>query len=233
MRWALVILLLPAFPVAGGEGHEGEKLYRDLEKQVGQAKVVRVAFASKLLKGGKEAGHFKGVVDLGEGDRARVAVKGEAEGKAFTLEMTSDGKQLKVVATPPGGEKEEPLPKHFGALVRTGLSRVGSTAALLLGFSREGGGGQEEPDLDKRFRVSDFRLGANAKVEGREARVIAYKVTPTGRADPVLLKLWLDAKTRLPLKRELSDEKRGFRIIETYSEFTVGAKGEPGPRPGA
>ena len=211
MRWALVILLPPAFTVAGGEGNEGEKLYRDLEKRVGQAKVVRVAFASKIMKDGKEGGHFKGVVALGEGDKARVELKGEGEGKAFTLEMTSDGKKLKVVATPPGGEKEEPLPKHFGAMVRTGLSRVGPTAAWLIAHPKAEG--EQGADIDKVLQISDFKLGANAKVEGREARVIDYKVTPTGRADPVMLKLWLDAKTRLPLKRELSDEKSGFRII--------------------
>ena len=33
------------------------------------------------------------------------------------------------------------------------------------------------------------------------------------------------ATTHLPLKRELRDEKEGFRVIETYSEFKLGQKG--------
>jgi hypothetical protein len=225
MRWVLLVLLLPALAVAGGEGNEGEKRYRDLEKRVGMTKMVHVAFASKILKGDKEAGHFKGVVDLEDWDKASVKVKGEVEGKAITLEMTADGKKLKVVATPPGGEKEEPLPRNFGAMVRTGVSRVGPTAGLLRGYPRIEG--KEEPDLDKLLRVSDFKLGANAKVEGREARVIEYKVTLTG-TEKVSAKLWLDAKTHLPLKRELSADTEGgtVRIVETYSEFTLGRKGQ-------
>ena len=223
MRRGLLVLLLPALAVAGGEGNEGEKLYRGLEKRVGMTKMVHVAFASKLMKGDKEAGHFKGVVDLEGWDKSSVKVKGEVQGKAITLEMTADGKKLKVVATPPGGEKEEPLPKNFGAMVRTALSRVGPTAGLLISHPKAEG--KDEPDFDKVLRISDFKLGPNAKVEGREARTIEYKVTPAGRPEPVTLELWLDAKTHLPLKRELSDEKNGVRIVETYSEFKLGQKG--------
>ena len=88
------------------------------------------------------------------------------------------------------------------------------------------GPGKEEPDLDKLIRVSDFKLGANAKIEGREARVIEYKVAIKD-GDTVSAKLWLDAKTHLPLKRELAAEKEGgnVRIVETYSEFKFGQKG--------
>jgi outer membrane lipoprotein-sorting protein len=225
MRFALLALLLPAFVVAGGAGNDGEKLFQDLEKKVGKAKAVRVAFAGKIMKGAKEAGHFKGVVELAEADKGRIEVEGSAEGKDIVLKMVSDGKTMKVMATPPGGEKEEPLPKHFGAMVRTGLSRVGPIAGLLLAHPRVEG--KEEPELDKVLRVSDFKLGENAKVEGREARVIAYKVTLASN-DKVSAKLWIDAKTHLPLKRELSANKEGetIRIVETYSEFNVGPKGE-------
>jgi hypothetical protein len=225
MRWGLLVLLLPALAVAGGEGNEGEKLYRGLEKAVGQAKTVRVAFTSKIMKGDKEAGHFKGVVDLGEGDKASVEVKSEKEGKDFTLKVTSDGKMLKVVTTPPAGDKEEPLPKNFGKMVRSAISRVGPTGAMLMAHPK--GPGQEDPDLEKALRVSDFKLGENARVEGREARVIAYKVSFMGE-ERMAVKLWLDARTRLPLKRELTPEKEGenVRIVETYSEFKLGQKGK-------
>jgi outer membrane lipoprotein-sorting protein len=218
----LLVLLLPAFAPAGGEGNEAEKLYRDLEKRVTQANTVRVAFEARLMKGAKEAGHMKGVIVVGEGNQARMEVKGQVDGKDMALEMTSDGKKLKAVATPPGKETEEPLPENFGAMVRTGLSRVGPTAGLLL--AHPSFQSKEEKDLDKTLRLSDFKVGADGKVEGRDARVLEYKVTPTG-AGPVTLKLWLDARTRLPLKRELRDEKEGFRVIETYSEFKLGPKG--------
>jgi hypothetical protein len=222
MRWGLLVWLLPAVAVAGGAGNEGEKLYRDLEKRVVKAKAVRVAFASKMMKGDKEFGHFKGVVDLDEGNKGRVELKGQGDGKEFAMEAVSDGKKLKVTMTPPGKEQEQPLPKDFGVLVRTSLSRAGPVASLL--FARPMVPG-EDPGPDQ-FPVSDFKLGANAKVAGREARVIEYKVSPKG-GDTVSVKLWLDAKTHLPLKRDLSAEKGGesFRIVETYSEFKLGSKG--------
>jgi len=226
----------PAFAVAGGEGNEAENMYRDLEKRVTQAKTVRVAFEGRLMNGAKEAGHLKGVITLGEENRARLEFKGQVNEKDLTLEMTSDGKKLKAVATPPGKETEEPLPENYGATVRTGLARVGPTAGLLLAHPNLQG--KEEKDLDKLLRPSDFKVGANVKVAGRDARVLEYQVTPTG-AGPMTLKLWLDAKTRLPLKRELRDEKEGFRIVETYSEFKLGAasgtkssKAEPTPKTG-
>jgi RNA polymerase sigma factor (sigma-70 family) len=226
----------PAFAVAGGEGNEAENMYRDLEKRVTQAKTVRVAFEGRLMNGAKGAGHMKGVITLGEENRARMEFKGQVNEKDLSLEMTSDGKKLKAVATPPGEETEEPLPENYGAIVRTGLVRVGPTAGLLLAHLSLRG--KVEKDLDKLLRPSDFKLGANVKAEGRDARVLEYKVTPTG-AGPVTLKLWLDAKTRLPLKRELGDEKKGFRIVETYSEFKLSAasgtkssEAEPTPKAG-
>jgi hypothetical protein len=230
MRRGLLVLLLPAFALAGGEGNQGEKLYRDLEKTITTAKTVHIKFASKVMKGTKEAGHFKGVVDLGEGDKASVEVKGEMEGKDFSLKMTSDGKMLKAVVTPSGEGKEEPLPKNFGKMVRSALARVGPTGALLM--SRHKQPGAEEQDLDKLLRISDFKLGADAKGEGRGARVIEYKVAIKD-ADTITMKLWLDAKSQLPLKRELAAEKEGenIRIVETYSEFSLGKKKSAGLEP--
>jgi hypothetical protein len=85
--------------------------------------------------------------------------------------------------------------------------------------------GEEPPDVEKLLRVSDFKRGANAKVEGREAHVIEYKVSTAGE-DKAFVKLWLDARTHLPLKRELrAATGDAFRVVETYSEFKLGPKG--------
>jgi outer membrane lipoprotein-sorting protein len=229
MRGVLVVLLLPAFAAAGGGGDKAEKLYRDLEKKATEAGTARAAFESRLMKGEKEVGRLKGVVDLNEGNRARMEIKGLIDEKDITLEITADGKTSKIVATPPGKQMEEPLPKNNGTIARAGLVRVGPTASLLMTRPRAKGEGDKELDLDKLLSLSDFKLGANAKVEGREARVIEYKVTPMGAPNAVAVRLWLDAKTHLPLKRELSDDRSGVRVIESYSEFKLGRKGGAKP----
>ena len=223
MRWTLLILLVLVFAVRGGEGNEAEKLYRGLEKKIGKAKALHLAFASKLMKGANEVGHFKGSIALMEGNKARIEVKGSTEGNDISLKLVSDGKNLKITANPPGKESELPLPKRFGANVRTGLSRVGPSMGMVM---VGGGGDKEGPDFDKLFRPSDFKLGANTKVAGRDARTIQYKVTISGK-ETASVKLWLDAKTLLPLKREITGEKQGesMRILESYSEFKLGKKG--------
>jgi outer membrane lipoprotein-sorting protein len=224
MRWVLLVLLPPALAVAGGEGNEAEKLFRDLEERVGKAKVVRIAFASKIMKDGKESGHFKGSVILEEGAKARIEVQGSVDGKDVSLRMVSDGKKMKVFASPVGKEVEEPLPKHFGTMARNAMSRVGPTAALLLVHPRVQG--KDEPDLAKLLGVSDFKLGERTKVEGRDVRVVEYRVNLMD--EKVFVKLWLDAKTHLPLKRREGSDKKGegVQIFETYSEFKLGSKGK-------
>jgi outer membrane lipoprotein-sorting protein len=228
MRRLLLALALPALALSAfaGEGNEAAKLFRDMEKRVAGAKSLRVSFASTITKNGEDVGQFKGSVDLGDGNKGRFEVKGQAMGKEMSLKLVADGEKLKATVNPPGEDKEQPLPKNFGQRVRLGISRVGPTAGLLIA-ERQSRPDKEQDDEDvtKRLRVSDFKLGADAEIGGRKARVLEYKATLD--KEEVKAKLWLDARTHLPLKRELSAEKGGekFRIVETYSEFNVGAKG--------
>ncbi len=220
MRWVLLVVLAPAIAVAGGDGNEAEKLYRSLEKRVARAKTLRVAFASKAMKGDKEAGHLKGLVDLTEGNKGRIEGEGSSGGKDLTVKIVSDGTRMKVFADPPGTEQEQPLPKNFTQVVRTALSRVGLTAGFFL-ISRLAAGKEDELDRDQQLQLSEFKLAGNARLGRREARVIEYKVSFQGN-NKVSMKLWLDARTNLPLKRELIAEKNRIRISETYSEFKLG-----------
>jgi outer membrane lipoprotein-sorting protein len=224
MRRLLLALALPALalPAFAGEDNEAAKLFRDMENRITRAKSLRVAFASSITKGGEEFGQFKGSVDLSEGNKGRFEIKGQAKGKEISVKLVAAGEKLKVTTNQPEGDKEQPLPKNFGQRVRLGISRVGPTAGLLIAERQSG---KDDEDVAKRLQVSDFKLGADAQVGGRKARVLEYKATLD--KEEIKAKLWLDARTHLPLKRELSAEKGGetFRVVETYSEFNVGAKG--------
>src|SRR6185437_8580830 len=131
--------------------------------------------------------------DLGERNKGTVDLKGQMMGKDVAMKMVSDGEKMKLYVNPPGKEMEQPLPKKFGAMVRTGLCRVGLAASLFLGV-RVGPPGteQEEPDIEKQLRVSDFKLGKNAKVGGRAARVVEYRVS-LGEKATAAAKVWIDA----------------------------------------
>ncbi len=223
MRYIVVALVLPALGLQAGDA---EKTFRDLEKKITAAKTVQVAYQSTLYEGDKEEGQFKGTFNLGEGGKGKVVARGRVKGMDISMDMVTDGKTMKVKVTPPGKEMEQPQPKRFDATVRGGLSRAGITAGLFL--TAGAGSDKEEPDLDRLMRVSDIKSGGDAKLDGRAARVLQYKLT-LGTQD-FAGKVWLDATTGLPLKRELSGKMRDqvMRIVETYSEFKLGAAGAPG-----
>src|SRR5205807_810094 len=130
------------------------------------------------------------------------------------VEMSADGQQVKMKATPPGKEKEAPLPKQFGARLRTFLSRVGVGAGISTIFTPdESWEAGKEREFEKSLPVSDFKLRDSVQIRGREARVIEYKLTRKG--PDIEVRLWLDAKTGLPVKRELERGPKSakFRVI--------------------
>jgi outer membrane lipoprotein-sorting protein len=230
MRYVPLALLVPALAIAGGRGNEAEKLFRDLEKRVAAAKTIRVSFVSTVYEGEKDVGQLKGSITLEEGEKGSVKAKGKLKEMELALDLVSDGKKLTVVSTAGGKAKEQPLPKKFGASARLGLSRVGPTAGLfMVGAAPDPGKEDQGLDLEKLLQLSDFKAGGTARVEGREARVLEYHVTLGG--EKLAMKLWLDAKTGLPLKRELRGPMaaQSMRVVETYSEFKLGAGDAKGP----
>ena len=166
---------------------------------------------------------YKGRLLLGGGQKARLELTGQSDGKENRDLVVADGKQLIGV-----GEhldtKGKPVPQ-----ARTFTSLCGQYTArrgLLPLFGAEGVKG-EKYDIEKHIPADNFYLGRREKVGGREAQVIEYQVKlPDYRDD---LTLWLDVKTGLPLKRVI-ERKYGARsrTTEVYREFTVNPKLDPG-----
>src|SRR5262249_32562660 len=151
---------------------------------------------------------------------------GDKEGKYGTV---SDGKKLKGTDFPSGKEREQPLSSSFGADLRTGLSRFGLLGGLTLIKALEKLRKVDDKwsDVKKVLRVSDFKFGKGTQIDGRAARVLKYKVSGPATDPPVAVTLWLDPSTGLPIKREVGveAESQSSRVVETYSEFKLAAKG--------
>ncbi len=230
MRCRPFVLFLPAalcvlLAEAAAQKNEAEQLYRDMEKKLKAAKTLEVVFESKFEEG-ERGGTFKGTLKLGEGNKGSLEMQGDVQGKEMAVKLTSDGQKLTTTMTPPGKSQEKPVPKRFGTEARTVVARVGPTAGMFF-VVRVGEAGKEEgePDIEKMVQVSDFKDAGKEKVGDREARVIEFKVT-LGEKAPATARLWLDAKSHLPLKRALSAKKgeQTMTATETYSVFKVGGK---------
>src|SRR5262249_24941476 len=160
MRYAVLALLVPALAVGAAQDNEAEKLYRQVEKKVAEAKNLRVV--SDVEVGG-EGTRFKGTLTTA-GDKYRLVVAMEKGDQTANMEAISDGKTLKT--TDPRGKTEEAAaPKNMGPALCKLVARVGLIGVLRSVRAREG----KELNPDELLPASDFKMGEPAKVNGRDA----------------------------------------------------------------
>jgi outer membrane lipoprotein-sorting protein len=219
MRFALLAVLVPAFAV---QGNDAEKLFRDMEKKIAEAKSLRVA-SDIDVKDKREGGTLKSSLALAPGNKVRMTMKGKGGGKEVEIEVVSDGNKLHAHMTPPGDSKQQKVPKNLHILMSKMISRTGHLGgALIIRGSGRPGAPQEATDPEKLFGVKDFTMGAAAKVNGRDAKVLHYQIDIGGK-DSAKVTLWVDAKTLLPLKRLIVPEAKAedVQVTETYTELQL------------
>jgi outer membrane lipoprotein-sorting protein len=217
MRFALLAALVPAFAV---QGNDAEKLFRETEKKIAEAKSLWVA-SDIDVKDKLGGGTLKSTVALAPGNKLRLTMKGKGGGKEMEMEVASDGDKLLTRMAPPGKSKQEAVPKNLHALISKLISRGGTVGAFFV--VRVGSpGAPKEPDPEKLFNVKDFTMGEAAKVNGRDAKVLHYQIDIDGK-ESAKITLWLDAQTLLPLKRLIVPTRpvEEAQVTETYTEFTL------------
>jgi outer membrane lipoprotein-sorting protein len=218
---------------AWAQDNEAEKLFRDAEKKLKDAKAVQVVFTYEL-----QAKAAKGSLILTNDNKVRLQVSGQfyfGVKDDASFELVSDGKQLKtkgakLVVASNGqagfdldGHTEAKTPKGFHAQLGVMFSRGGiGPTVLALPYLVGGDGGDIDPDQpESRMSVHDFKAGAAEKVGERHAKVIHYRYGKGGNDDAAMT-LWLDSQTGLPLKRVLAITKgEQIRITENYSEIKL------------
>jgi hypothetical protein len=224
MRWLLTLALLAvaAWP-ATAEENEAEKLFRGMEKQISEAKTLKIRFDATITGADAKKWDVKGTLVLGEGDRFRAEAEGKLFGEETKFTVVSDGTGAKSFGytKAPGQPKQdknetEKPPKGAGAYFRTALPRDGFFVSFLNMDRR----GDRPADL---FQLSDFKLAGEEKVGERNTKVIQYTVKVKGKdSNAPSVKLWLGAKTNLPVKLVLTGGGSDISdITETYREFTI------------
>ncbi len=218
MRFALLVALLPAL---AGAGDDADKLFREVEKKIASAKSLRVVSDFAVEERGKEF-KIEGTLDLA-GDKMRMRLSGNIEGKEMKMSMVSDGKKMVSAISDAGGTKEQAAPKKLHELATKLLSRAGLAGSMFI-VRRAGPGAAEEPDPDKLFAVRDFKAGKAVKVNDRDTKVLHYRLDIDGEKEKAEITLWVDARTLLPVKRLISAGEGKTKIVETYREFKLDPK---------
>jgi outer membrane lipoprotein-sorting protein len=213
MRW-LPVLLLVALRSGAAEPNEAENLFRDMEKKLTSGNALSYEFEGKVELGDKKMS-VKGSVIIGEGNRGRIEWSGTKDGNPVSMVFVSNGVKMQMIENGKAQGKKD-APKPPGELNRA-ASRTGVFVWLLLVE------GPISPDLE----TSDFKLGKKEKVGESDAQEIQYSLKVRGaKGQPLSVRLWIDTKTTLPLKRVLIiiDGSDKITFTETYSNINPDAK---------
>ncbi len=197
----LALLALAALPAPAQE-NQAEKLFRGMEQQIRTAKNIRLRFDLSMTDALGKKGNVKGTLILGEGDKFRAEAEGKLFGQGVKFTSVSDGTKVKSIVdpAPPKDDKPEKPPKGSGAYFRGALPREGFFLSSLEMDQR----GDRGPDL---FKLADFKLAGKEKIGERNTQVIQYTVTVKGAKDPLSMKMWLDAETKLPVQLAITGGK--------------------------
>lgn len=218
----VAILAATAWPAAAQQ-NEAEKLFRDMVHQVRTAKTLQLRFDADITGADGKSWRLKGALTLGEGDKLWADSEGTLFGEESKFTIVSDGTNLKSsgYTKTPGEPRQksreiEWSPKGLGGYFRSALPRDGLFACVLNADLRS----KKQPDI---FQLSDFKFAADERIGGHDTRVVQYSVR-SGPADanPISMKVWLDAKTKLPVRLAMTRGNSDIKeIVETYSEFNV------------
>jgi outer membrane lipoprotein-sorting protein len=208
-------LLAGEAPKDNGAKKEGEKLFHTMEEKLAKAKTLECVFDVKI-----DTLSYRGSLFLAEGNRARLEIQEAVKGQPIRVLMISDGTrqsfQDKGITHPQVGN----TPKNLNAEILTWVARSG----VFLPHT-------PLPDVradnaKDRFPVWGFKPGNKEKVGAREAQPLAYQLSVKGLNNPLSATVWLDLKTGIPVKRQVTERvgAQQTTVVETYGKLTLDEK---------
>jgi outer membrane lipoprotein-sorting protein len=217
----MLISLVLVMALHAEEKNEAEVLFGQMEMKLLNAKTTETDFEAKFERG-RMGGSFKGELLLGEGNKLRFEMSGELGGKMAKSTRVSDGAKMVIM------ESDKPTVTKDAVnvqndILRAGLARTGPGALLFFGFMKEL---PADFKADEHFKVSDFKLGKKEKVGEKEAQIVEYQLAMKGIPEKFAVQVWVDTKSNLPLKRELTLKfgESKFAISETYPKVELDGK---------
>jgi outer membrane lipoprotein-sorting protein len=203
-------LVLCALTVsAQAQNNDAERLYRNFEKKLTEAKAFKLVFD---LNPDKNYPKVKGDLTLAAGNKMRYEFQAEEGGMNFKGILVSDGTTLSLKGTLDREPvtKKGPTPKNFGINARTCWARGG---AYFIATN-----GQMPPDQGKLI-LKDFRMLPEQRLGERMARIIEFKIQE-GEQDIHVCKIWFETKSKLPLKRTFEVSRDGKMTLVATEFYT-------------
>jgi outer membrane lipoprotein-sorting protein len=195
--------------------NEAEKLFRTMEQKLAKAKTLECVFDVKT-----DAVSYHGSLYLDEGNRARLEINEATKDRTVRVLMVSDGVRQSFQDNGMSRPQLGDTLKNLNAEILTWVARPGVflPQAPLPDVKTD--------DAKDRFRVTDFTLGQQEKVRERDAQRLGYRLAVKGQDDPFLVDIWLDLKTGLPVKRQITS-RAGVpqtAVVETYGKLGLDEK---------
>lgn len=216
--FALVLSTVPAFPVPPSEA---ELALRQMDAKIVAAKSLRIEFTIDDSTVGKEQRLTVGTLVIADRNRFRYDLTGNIVGKTV-----SDGKHLVSVFAEPREKKPQLTPDWFNEVLKGWLGRGGTfvSTGKALEYAEKSIG--DAPGAKAGPRCSNARLLTSEKIDGVEAQLIAYDLAwpnMVGDVDAAKVRVWIDAKTKLPLRRTMTfqfgTEEKIYTAIHTKFEL--------------
>lgn len=237
-RILAIALAMIAPALAPAQDDDAEKIYRDLEKRILAAKAHQVEMTYTFGK--QNANKVEMVIT--QDNKFHMKTTGPFQKPKSGYELISDGKDLKSIgarlSVMPSGlpsietggksKSEWPTPASFHEAVSVIDARAGLWYTVFVMPYLATGQFGKKLDADgqgSKIKVYNFKLLADEKVGDQVAKVISYRFGDgsAGR-DNADVKLWIDARSQLPLKRAFVMESQGIVITETYQSFKLDPK---------
>jgi uncharacterized protein (TIGR03067 family) len=240
----------PAPPASPENNLRAKQLFEAMEGRLLKAKSVRCGFSTEFsfqgnatTAGAGGGPPTEGTLIFTEGNKVNLQIEEATDPDINPGKIVSDGVRLRENVWNPGPSKGggPPPPKtregkpnpQLTEVLRSLLCRVGLYHRFV--ERRLTDPGLDLPETlrfkpDTAFAVSDFTLGGKEKVGGRECQVVLHRLAPRGLDlgdRPVQVKVWIDVRTNLPLKRELIAGEGALRVTETYADMELDGKLEP------
>ncbi len=204
---------------------EGEALFKQMEETLLKTKTLSFKAAVSTQGERLGQGRLEGTVVLEQPRKLRALLEGRVGNEERKIQVTADGKDVKWVLTG-FGDNKGPAPEKMNRNLLLFLSRANLFDGVFMGAGLEWAEGDH--DAAGRLRVARFKAAGTEKVGDVEARKVEYLLDCTELKARWEATVWIDPKTKLPLKRVLkaTDASRD-QITETFSAFKVDEKADP------
>ncbi len=225
----MLVELVILFALHADDKNEAEQLFRKMETKLASAKSLECTFKLEFDPAG---GKGEGSLALADGNKSRVEATCEDDGKKKTsFALISDGE--KTVWSQDGSATKVPTPKWLNDRYRASLPRAGVVTSLGVVLAPLNPNAEQpkikEFKAEDEVKVSDFEFfRRKEKVGDQEAQVVLYKLHIKAVKEPLLVLVWIDVKTNLPLKRSINgtgDDR--WCVLETYTKWTIDEKIDP------